>query len=153
MTENKQGDATKVSETEHDELSLLYQNAASNLEFLKKRQWYVFASYSAIAAFLIIQSNDMPIIAKAYISVVLLIGTISAVLMLEHYQQKMSTERKVLNNIHNRFSPLFRDCRSPREDVKKPDIFEKWFVGLGGYAYLIVTFIFVMIFFWYKHIC
>ncbi len=151
MTENKE--SKTISEKDHDEIRLLYQNVTANLEIFKNRQWHVFVFYSAIVAFLVTQADNMSIFAKFFISVVLLIGTIAAVLTLNHYQHKMSVERKVLDNIYKHFGPIFHECKRPKEDVSKPDRFEIYLIGVGGYAYVIATFIFVMISFWYKHIC
>lgn len=138
---------------ENEEIHLLLQCVTANLESFKNRQWHVFVFYSSIAAFLITQADDMETITKIYISVVLLIGLVSAIWMLNHYQRKMSVERDVQSNIYKHFGAKFHECRKPKGDVKEADCFEKFFVGLGGYAYLIVVFTFVMIMFWYKHIC
>ncbi len=153
MIEDTGSKSKTISEQEHEEICLLYQNVTTNLEIFKNRQWYIFMFYSAIAAFLVTQSKEMLPFAKAYLSVALLIGTIVAIFALRHFQQKVSTERKVLDDIYRQFCPLFRQCREIKGDVSKPDTFEKYIVNAGGYVYLIVTFIFVMISFWYTHFC
>ncbi|MEK7313354.1 MAG: hypothetical protein AAB065_02665 [Deltaproteobacteria bacterium] len=141
-------------EKENEEIRLLLQCVTANLESFKNRQWHVFVFYSSIAAFLITQADDMETITKICISVVLLIGLVSAIWMLKHYQQKMSVERKVQDNIYKHFGRKFHECREPRDEegVKKSDVFERCFVGCGGYAYLIAVFTFVMVTFWCKHI-
>ncbi|MBI4822883.1 MAG: hypothetical protein HY805_01460 [Nitrospirae bacterium] len=147
MTENTGNEGSTISDREHAEICLLYQNATDNLKAFKNSQWRNFGFYSASIVFLISYADRMPDFAKVYISVILFLGTIFAIFILKHYQKKMSTERKVLENIYKRFGLPFRECREPKGDVSKPDDFETYVIGWGGVAYLIVTFIFVMIIF------
>ena len=150
MTKNK---TTNISEKEHKELCLLYQNAAANLATLKKSQWQVVVFYSAIVAFLVTQANNLPIFAKILISITLPFGSRFIWKMVELYQQKMSEERAILSNIYNGsgkckgFGEPFRECRSPKGDVQAPDSFETLF-RQGVKLYIIITCMVAVLSFW-----
>ena len=147
MTNNEQNNATPISENDHQELLALYQNATAEIEGTKKREWQVFVFFSASVAFLINQANNWSNIIKTYISIVLLIGTIAAVLILILYKQKKDKERKVLKDIYKRFGQPFNECRKHKGDVQEDDLFEKLFI-IGGSIYIFVIFIFTMAIFW-----
>lgn len=74
MTENsEQQGGEPISDRDHKELCLLFENAVMNLEALKRRAWATYASYSAIAVFFIHYGDKMSDLNK-YIPFALLIG-------------------------------------------------------------------------------
>lgn len=135
---------------EHEEIHLLYQNAANNLAALKKSQWQVYVFYSAAAAFLITQannSNNMSPLVKIFTFVAFSIGAVFAMILLELYWSSIDKERKILKSIYCHFGTAFNICRSPKGEVQERDYFEILF-RLGGFIYIVLIYIFVLLTFW-----
>jgi Sec-independent protein secretion pathway component TatC len=143
VTKIKKNKTTKISEKEHKEISLLYQNAAVNLAQLKKSQWQVVVFYSAIVAFLVTQSDKLTHLIKTWVSIALLFGAIAVVIAQMLFREKMHQERTVLNNIYEMFEQPFKDCRKPKGDVKTFDTFENIFIVVVV-IYVVAVFIFAV---------
>lgn len=156
MTENKENKTTNLSEKEHEELTLLYQNAAANLESLKKSQWQVYVFYSAVVAFLILQKDSEilkePSI-KILISLSLLIGVIVVEFFTAHFRFDMLNYRKILKNIYERFGYPFREIRESAKGKKEAELnlFEIIFRH-GGSAYIFAVFAYTMVVFWMEEL-
>lgn len=141
MTQNEQ------SKGEREELYLLYQNAAANLAELKKSQWQVLVFFSAIVAFLIVQADNFSCFLKAILSFALVVGAVSAIMMLEAYWRKLDKEREVLKCVYGRFSQEFNDCRKVKGEVTERDCFEQ-FLLWGGRLYIFVILVVAISIFW-----
>lgn|GEM_PF-87594 len=123
MTQNEQ------SKGEREELYLLYQNAAANLAELKKSQWQVLVFFSAIVAFLIVQADNFSCFLKAILSFALVVGAVSAIMMLEAYWRKLDKECEVLKCVYGRFSQEFNDCRKVKGESRNETASSSSFYG------------------------
>lgn len=125
----------------HQELCLLYENAAANLDLLKKSQWQVYVFYSAIAIALMSQGNNIkePYL-RILISSLLLLGALMAEFYEAHFRLKMKEYRQVLIEVYECFGHPFRKIRTSAKGSKtvRPDNFEIAF-KYGGCAYLLAV--------------
>ncbi|MFZ3138291.1 MAG: hypothetical protein WA126_12980 [Thermodesulfovibrionales bacterium] len=130
-----------VTQRNHQELCLLYDNAAANLESLKKSQWQVYVFYSAVAAALISQASNIkePYL-KILTSFLLLIGALMAEFYDAHFRLKIKEYRQILIEVYGCFGHPFNKIRTRAKGSKtvNPDIFEIAF-KYGGCAYLLVV--------------
>lgn len=129
------------TERNHQELCLLYENAAANLELLKKSQWQVYVFYSAVVIALISQANNIkePYL-KILISFLLLLGALMAEFYDAHFRLKIKEYRQILIEVYECFGHPFNKIRTRAKGSKtvNPDYFE---IALkyGGCAYLLVV--------------
>lgn len=141
----------ELTDRDHQELCLLYENAAANLEFLKKSQWQVYVFYSAVAAFFIVKDNGIikEHTIKCLISLLLFIGVIVVEFVQAHFRIDMLNYRKMLKNIYEKFGYPFRVIREGAKGEKKVALntFEKIFRH-GGFVYILVVFSYAMVVFW-----
>ena len=125
----------------HQELCLLYENAAANLESLKKSQWQVYVFYSAVAVALISQANNIkePYL-KMLISSLLLLGALMAEFYDAHFRLKIKEYRQILIEVYECFGYPFNKIRTSAKGSKTvdPDNFEIAF-KYGSCAYLIMV--------------
>ncbi|MEW6571542.1 MAG: hypothetical protein AB1390_10285 [Nitrospirota bacterium] len=152
---NLKGYMAENTQRNHQELCLLYENAAANLETLKKRQWQVYVFYSTIVAFLTLKDkriiNELYI--KILISLLLLIGLIVVEFAQAYFRSDMLKFRDILRNIYERFGYLFREIRGKAKGEKKAELnpFERIFRH-GGCAYIFVVFAYAMVVFWIEEL-
>lgn len=143
----------------HQELCLLYENAAANLSALKKSQWQVYVFYSAVVAFLLLLLNgNSKIIAikeqplKSLISVSLLFGAIAVEFAQAYFRLDMSKYRQILTELYAAFGYPFREIRERAKGKKKAlNPFEKVFKH-AGCIYIFVVFAFAMVVFWLEEL-
>ncbi|MBI5194815.1 MAG: hypothetical protein HZA10_00665 [Nitrospirae bacterium] len=125
----------------HQELCLLYQNAATNLDSLKKSQWQVYVFYSAVAIALISQANNIkePYL-KILISSLLLCGALMVEFYEAHFRSKIKEYRQILMEVYECFGHPFKKTRISAKGTKTvdPDNFEIAF-KYGGCAYLLMV--------------
>jgi len=125
----------------HQELCLLYENTAANLESLKKRQWQVYVFYSAVAAALISQASNIkePYL-KILTSFLLLLGALIVEFYNAHFRLKIKEYRQILIKVYESFGHPFNEIRTRAKGSKtvNPDIFEIAF-KYGSCAYLLVV--------------
>lgn len=154
MIENKKSNETGISERDHVEICLLYQNAAANLSTLKKSQWQVYVFYSAVVAFLLLKVNRQsdPTI-KVLISLLLLLGVIAVEFAQAYFRRDMLNFRQILRDIYKNFGYLFREIRGSAKGEKKAELnsFEKIFRH-GGCVYSFAVFSYAMVIFWIEEL-
>lgn len=140
----------------HQELCLLYENAAANLELLKKSQWQVYVFYSAVVAFLLLLKDNNRIIneqsIKSLISVSLLFGVIAVEFAQAYFRLDMSKYRQILTDLYAAFGYPFREIRERAKGKKKAiNPFEIVFKH-AGCIYIFIVFAFAMVVFWLEEL-
>jgi hypothetical protein len=138
-----QQDNYEFTDRDHQELCLLYENVATNLEELKKRKWHIYGLYSAIVAFFVHSSSSgrVPPLTKPCIIIALFVGVIVVELAHAIYRLDIIKYRKILVGIYGNFGKCFNRIRSGAKGPKKPelDIFDKIF-KYGGCTYILTVF-------------
>ena len=116
----------ELADQVHAELRLLYQNATDNIEFCKKRQWWItnqtLVVYAAIyfASRAGFEEGGLPYLAilAGAMFLVLITVIISSWLILDNHRAS-GEERNRINHMAYRFSQQFREAREIKKSVKQ----------------------------------
>ena len=147
-TRNKYPLYSNLTDQEHRQLELLYQNVTSNLEVRKKQQWQVLVSYSAAVAFLISQINIMGEKTRIFVFLLIAVGAYVSRKFFLQYQKKMEVERKLLDRLYKQFSRKFNLSRKLKGSVTESDCFEEFLLrGANVYFIVVVVLSTLMIFY------
>jgi hypothetical protein len=140
----------------HQELCLLYENAASNLAELKKKQWQAYVFYSAIIAVVILPGSQEMIscaTVRILVSAFLLVGAIVVEFAQTYFRHDILVFRKILIGVYGCFGYAFREVRKKAKGEKKANLnaFEKIFRH-GGSVYIFSVLAYFIAVHWKKEV-